>query len=224
MADLFVAALRPAYRLIPSQFPPIGLFDTVATPADLAAVMELVGWTNDRLVADRTARLPRSEWVHGRPNSSIVMAAFLHVAPGGMRFNGPELGAWYAADDLTTCAAEVGHHLRREAVARAVKSMSRRFRAYSCALLGQYLDIRGQQRVRADIYASDRYAAAQKLGETVRASGGAGILYDSLRRRDGQNVAAHRPLNITEVVQTEHFEISVSAVSRTIEARKLAAG
>jgi hypothetical protein len=28
------------------------------------------------------------------------------VAPGGMRFNGPELGAWYAADDLRTAAAE----------------------------------------------------------------------------------------------------------------------
>lgn len=48
---------RPAYRLIPSQFPPIGLFDAVATAADLAAVMDLVGWTNDRLVADRITRL-----------------------------------------------------------------------------------------------------------------------------------------------------------------------
>jgi hypothetical protein len=35
-----------------------------------------------------------------------------------MRFNGPELGAWYAADDIRTAAAEVGHHLRRETVAR----------------------------------------------------------------------------------------------------------
>jgi hypothetical protein len=51
--------------------------------------MELVGWTNDRLVAERIARLPENEWVYGVPNASIVMAAFLHVAPGGMRFNGP---------------------------------------------------------------------------------------------------------------------------------------
>ena len=71
--------------------------------------MELVGWTNDRLVADRIFRLPQTEWVYGVPNASIVMAAFLHVAPGGMRFNGPELGAWYAADDIRTAAAEVGH-------------------------------------------------------------------------------------------------------------------
>lgn len=66
--------------------------------------MELVGWTNDRLVADRIRRLPANEWVYGSPNASIVMAAFLHVAPGGMRFNGPDLGAWYAAGNLKTAA------------------------------------------------------------------------------------------------------------------------
>jgi hypothetical protein len=47
---------------------------------------------------------------------------------------------------------------------------------------------------------SNRYHASQKLGEEVRASGGAGPLYDSLRRRTGVNVVAHRSLNITDIV------------------------
>lgn len=221
MTDALAASPRPAHRLIPSQFPPVGLFDTVATAADLAAVMELVGWTNDRLVANRIARLPQSEWVYGVPNASIVMAAFLHVAPGGMRFNGPELGAWYAADELRTAAAEVGHHLRRETAARGKAAMTRTYRAYTTTLLGNYLDIRGRQAARPEVYASDRYDASQKLGEEVRASGGAGLLYDSLRRRTGSNVVAHRPGNITEIVQTDHFEITVLANSRTIDVRKL---
>ncbi len=221
MTDAFTPAPRPAHRLIASQFPPIGLFDTVATAADLAAVMELVGWTNDRLVADRIARLPESEWVYGVPNASIVMASFLHVAPGGMRFNGPELGAWYAADDIRTAAAEVGHHLRRETVARSLSTMTRSYRTYTATLLGDYLDIRGQQSTRAEVYASERYDASQKLGEEVRASGGAGLLYDSLRRRTGSNVVAHRPRNITDILQTDHFEISVLATSRTVDVRKL---
>jgi RES domain len=182
------------------------LFDTVATAADLAAVMELVGWTNDRLVADRIARLPRAEWVYGIANASIVMAAFLHVAPGGMRFNGPELGAWYAADDIRTAAAEVGHHLRRETAARNVTTMTRTYRAYAATLLGDYLDIRGEQAIRPDVYASGRYDASQKFGEEVRASGGAGLLYESLRLHSGVNVVAHRPRNITDIVQTDHFE------------------
>src|SRR5690606_30167118 len=84
------AAPQPSYRLIPSRFPPIGLFDTVAQPEDLAAVMELAGWTNDRLVAERLARLPAQDWVYGRANASIVMAAFLHAPPMGARFSGPE--------------------------------------------------------------------------------------------------------------------------------------
>jgi RES domain-containing protein len=221
VSDVFASPPRPAHRLIPSQFPPIGLFDTVAVAADLPAVMELVGWTNDRLVAERVDRLPQAEWVYGVPNASIVMAAFLHVAPGGMRFNGPDLGAWYAAGDIRTAAAEVGHHLRREAHARGAAAMSRTYRTYIATLLGQYLDIRGQQTVRADVYASDRYDASQRLGEEVRASGGAGLLYDSLRRRTGINVVAHRPRNITEIVQTDHFEITAQATSRTIDIRKL---
>jgi RES domain len=221
VTEAFALSPRPAHRLIPSQFPPIGLFDTVATAADLAAVMELVGWTNDRLVAGRIDRLPKSEWVYGAPNASIVMAAFLHVAPGGMRFNGPELGAWYAADDIRTAAAEVGHHLRREAVALNAATMRRTYRAYTATLLGNYLDIRAQQATRPEIYASQRYDASQQLGEAVRASGGAGLIYDSVRRRTGANAVAHRPRNITEIVQTDHFEITVASASRTIDIRKL---
>jgi hypothetical protein len=221
VTDVFADAPRPAHRLIPSQFPPIGLFDTVATAADLALVMELVGWTNDRLIAGRLARLPQAEWVYGVPNASIVMAAFLHVAPGGMRFNGPELGAWYASDELRTAAAEVGHHLRRETIARAKTTMTRTYRACATTLLGNYLDIRGQQATRPEVYASDRYDAAQKLGEQVRASGGTGLLYNSLRRRPGINVVAHRPRNITQIVQTDHFEITVQATARMVDVRRL---
>ena len=145
--------------------------------------------------------------MYGVPNASIVMAAFLHVAPGGMRSNGPELGAWYAADDIRTAAAEVGHHLRRETVARGVATMSRTYRAYAATLLGDYLDIRGQQMTRSDVYASERYDASQKLGEEVRSSGGAGLIYDSLRRQTGVNVVAHRPRNITDIVQTDHLKL-----------------
>lgn len=223
MSEVFAPAPRPACRLIPSRFPPIGLFDTVATAADLAAVMELVGWTNDRLVAERVARLPRTEWVYGVPNASIVMAAFLHVSPMGMRFNGPELGAWYASGDIRTAAAEVGHHLRREIVARDVETMRRTYRAYTATLPGDYLDLRGRQADHADVYAPGRYDASQPFGENLRAACGAGILYDSLRRQRGVNVVAYRPRNIAEILQTDHYEIWASAASRRLEVRRLIA-
>ena len=74
---------------------------------------------------------------------------------------------------------------------------------------------------RPDVYASKRYDASQKLGEEIRTSGGAGLIYNSLRRRAGINVVAHRPRNITDIVQTDHFEITILAASRTIDVRKL---
>lgn len=221
MTHVRASSPRPVYRLIPSQFPPIALFDTVTIAADLPSVLELVGWTNDRLVVERLNRLSENEWVFGIPNSSIVMAVFLHGAPGGTRFNGPDLGAWYASSDIRTGAAEVAHHLRREAVDRGRATMSRKYRTYTATLLGQYLDIRGQQTIRRDIYASDSYVASQKLGEQIRSSGGDGILYDSLRRQNGVNIVAHRPRNITEIVQATHFEITISATSRIIDIREL---
>ncbi len=213
-----VAAPRPSYRLIPSQFPPIGLFDTVATAADVEAVMELAGWTNDRLVPERLHRLPQSEWVHGRANSSVVLAAFLHVAPGGSRFNGPDLGAWYASAEVRTAAAEVAHHLRREAVARNLPECRRLYRSYSARLEGRYRDVRGD----TDLHDPQSYEASQAFGEAERASGTDGIVYDSVRQRGGVNVAAYRPSKILDVVQAEHFEITVRSAERRIEVKRLA--
>jgi RES domain len=221
VTDNYAPSPQPTYRLIPSRFPPIGLFDTVATAADLEPVMELAGWTNDRLVTERIARLAQEEWVYGRANASIVMAAFLHVGPAGGRFNGPDLGAWYASAALTTATVEVAHHMRREAAARGVENMHRQFRQYSARLIGDYLDIRGRQAELADIYASDSYSAAQRLGERVRADGGAGILYDSIRHAGGVNIAAHRPRNVLDVAQADHFEIRVYPASHRIELRRL---
>ena len=216
------SAPQPTYRLIPSRFPPIGLFDTVATAADLPAVMELVGWTNDRLVVERLNRLPQSAWVFGRPNSSVIMASFLHVAPGGMRCNAGELGAWYAAAALRTAVAEVGHHLRREAVATSATELSRTYRIYTAALAGWFVDLRGCAYTRPDLYDSSSYAHSQIFGEDVRSSGGSGILYDSLRHVGGENVVAYTAHDVRDVVQTDHYEITVSAGAARIKARKLA--
>lgn len=210
-------APHPSYRLIPSQFPPIGLFDTVATTADLDAVMELAGWTNDRLVKERVARLPESEWVFGRANASIVMAAFLHTV--GARFNGPDLGAWYAAASIRTAIAEVGHHLRREALARRLPVMQRVYRSYVARLDGSYIDLR--EAGRDDLMAPDSYAASQVLGEQQRAAGEDGLIYASVRHRDGLNVCAYRPSKVLDVTQAEHFGISVETEGRQIEARLL---
>lgn len=223
MSDKRAPAPQPSLRLIPSRFPPVGLFDTVATAADLPAVMELVGWTNDRLLPERLRRLPEAEWVFGRPNSSVVMASFLHVSPTGARFNGAELGAWYAAADLRTAAAEVGHHLRREAVARSQRQPRRTYRAYSATIDGDCIDIRSMRPSRPDLYDPASYAASQPFGEALRRTGETGLLYASVRLAGGENVVAYRPSRILDVVQADHFEVVVRAADRHIDVRRLRA-
>lgn len=213
------AAPQPAHRLIPSQFPPIGLFDTVTRAADLEAVMELAGWTNDRLVAERLGRLPPEQWVFGRPNASIVMAAFLHAPVNGARFSGPDLGAWYAAARIETAIAEVGHQLRREAFARQLPAASRRYRAYGCRLLGRHHDIRGLND--PALYSPTSYAAGQDFGEALRAAGADGVIYDSLHHQGGVAICAYRPSQVTEVVQGAHLDIAVTVESPVITVTRL---
>jgi hypothetical protein len=191
------------------------LFETVSSAEDLEAVMDLENWTNDRLVAERVARLPREEWVYGCPNASIVMASFLHAAPTGLRFNGPELGAWYASMAVNTAIFEVSHHLRRECHRCSMPEMRSHYRTYSAKLGGSFEDIRGQRASRPELYAPADYAAAQTFGETVRSSGD-GILYDSLRHAGGVNVVAYRPRKIRSVTQCEHYELTVPLTGKIV--------
>lgn len=202
------------YRAIPSRFPPIPTFDDVSSADDLAVVMELEGWTNDRLVSERLARLPQEEWVFGIPNASVVMASFLHAPVNGSRFAANTLGAWYAGFAITTAIAEVAHHLRREAVNTGKQIMRGEYHVYTATLVGEYMDLRGHE----DDYAAEldrtSHADGQRFGENARAAGEDGIVYPSLRHADGTNVVAYRPRKITEIVPTQHYELTVPIKGR----------
>jgi hypothetical protein len=204
------------YRLIPSRYPPISAFDSVTSTTDLEAVMELEGWTNDRLVLERLARLDKTEWVYGSPNASVVMASFLHGGPSGLRFTSPDLNGWYASRARRTAIAEVAHHLRREAINMRRPSLTLQYRTYSALLMGAYQDVRGMTATRPELYKPDDYTDSQKFGEAVRASGGDGIIYDSVRHVGGINVVALRPKNVRDIMMGTHYEITVPISGKVI--------
>jgi hypothetical protein len=210
----------PTYRLIPSRYPPLSAFESVTSADDLEAVMELEGWTNDRLVAERVARLKKAEWVFSVPNASVIMASFLHGGLTGLRFTSADLNGWYASVARRTAIAEVAHHLRREAVNMRVPSLTLHYRTYSAKLIGTYQDIRGMAGTHPELYKPSDYSASQTFGESLRASGGDGIVYDSVRHVGGVNVVALRPKNVREVVMGSHYEIT-APVSGKVIARTL---
>jgi hypothetical protein len=206
----------PTFRAVPSRYPPIQAFADVAEPDDLAALMELEGWTNDRLVRHRLRRLPEDQWVMGRANASVVMAAFLHASPEGARFNDADLGAWYAGLAETTAIKEVAHHLRREVVRSRRPDITSHYRLYQASLAGDYVDIRGGQGSAPDLYRPDDHQSGQAFGARVRASTRTGIVYDSLRDPHGTNVVCFRPRAVENVTQTRHVELTVPAAGKIV--------
>lgn len=203
-------------RLIPSRFPPIPAFDAVTTHDDLAAVMDLEGWTNDRLVKPRMERLPQAEWVYGRPNASVVMSAFLHGSPGGLRFSDANLGAWYGSTHLTSALLEVANGLRKEIALSTLTQKSESYRQYKADLAGDYIDIFGAH---PEYHDPDNasYPVAQAFGRRVRAQGmHPGIRYESVRHPGHENWVCFRPSLVLNVIQADHFKIEVPKTGRVV--------
>lgn len=197
-----------ACRLIPTRYPSVGLFDRVAAADDLEAVLELEGWTNDRINTELGLlhAVPREEWVAGRPMASVVMAAFCHPAPGGARFSDNRRGAWYAARTLATALAESVFHRTAEIAEVGVFDARMQLRLYHADFSAEFHDLRGGGRAYADAYRPDSYARSQQLGRELRESGSNGIVYRSVRHDGGECLACFRPPLVQNVRVAAHFE------------------
>jgi hypothetical protein len=195
--------LRDTCRLVPSIYPPTGILDRIAEPADLPFIFELESWTNDRISAELGTlhRIPREEWVVGRPMASVVMAAFCHPRPDGGRFNGPDRGAWYAGTELETAHAEIVFHRTRELLEVGVTEMGWQMRLYLADFDAAFADVRKN----AALHHPDSYAASQAYARELLAAGSPGVFYRCVRRRGGQCVACFRPPLVRNVRPDAHF-------------------
>lgn len=195
----------PSYRLVASRFPPVGLFDRVADPADLEVVLAAESLTNDRLRDEAGAirLVPPGERVSG-PGTTPIMAAFTHLHPEGGRFNDATFGAYYAARELETAVAEQAHH-RGIFLARTREAPGEvDLRSYLAKIDARLVDVRGWGRRRPDLMNRDSYADSQRFARARREEGATGIVYDSVRREGGQCVAIFRPRAVAPVIQGPH--------------------
>lgn len=134
----------PCYRIIPSRFPPIGLFEKVADPDDLEAVFQIEAMTNDRLRDEVgiLALVPPEDRVSG-PGTTPIMAAFTHLNPEGSRFTDGSFGVFYAGHTLDTAIAETRHHRTRFLTATDEPAQEIDMRVYAIDLEASLHDIRG---------------------------------------------------------------------------------
>jgi hypothetical protein len=205
---------RPSYRLIPSRFPTVGLYDAIADPADLDAVFAIEALANPRL-RDEIGELqlvPTEERVSG-PGATPVMAAFTHLNPEGSRFADRTYGVYYAAHSLETAVAEVSHHravFLRRTDEPAIDVHMRLITANVEAELHDLLEAdvtAGTPSRFASVLDPDDYGPSQRLGRRLRAAGSWGIRYPSVRHAGGECVGILRPRALRHAKAAAHLAL-----------------
>jgi RES domain-containing protein len=195
------------HRLIPYRYSDRGrpILDLLAEGDDdlLGELTELEGATNDRLLGE-SGRLPgvsTIELVSGFRLAHIVNASFTHAHPLGGRFNAAGRGAWYAGFEMQTAQTEVAFHRAAELneVGWRAEEVST-FLDYLADFRHEFHDIR-EDPDNVDCLDPKTYTASQTLGLNLLTGGSAGIVYPSVRQRDGVCIACFRPplvLNVRE--------------------------
>lgn len=203
---------RPSYRLIPSRYPTVGLYDRVADPADLDVVFAIEALTNPR-VRDEIGQLqlvPPEERVSGA-GSTMVMAAFTHLNPEGSRFSDGSYGVYYAAHALETAVAEVSHHRALFLSRTAEPAIDVDLRVIAATVSAELHDLRelcnrvGKRG--AALFDPNHYGAPQVLGQQLRAAGSWGVLFPSVRHDGGFCVGVFRPKALRNARSGAHLAL-----------------
>lgn len=192
-----------AWRIVPSRFPPEGVFDRIAVPEDLEALYAVESMTNARLRDElgQLALVPRERRVSG-PGTQPVMAAFTHLNPDGSRFSDGSYGVFYAARALDTAVAETRYHRARFMAATREPPLDLPMRCYRTAINARLHDLRRGWTAMLD---PADYAAPQALARELRAAGSDGVVFPSVRDPDGECVGVFHPDRVGPCVQARHL-------------------
>ena len=210
-----------AVRIVSTQFPPVGLFESVADPRDLEEVVAVAALTDPhaRDAAGELSLVPLEERVSG-PGSSDAMTPFTHPPPDGGRFNDPGVGAWYAARDRETAVAETAFHRARVLRASGSPTGEVSVRVLVARVATTVHDVRGKAEdfPGIDEPGTADYAAARALARTLRSEDSHGIAYDSVRRPGGECVVLFSPRHVgLPVVEEAILRYAWNARTQRIE-------
>jgi hypothetical protein len=199
-------------RLIPSRF--ADAEDSVLAPlADnndmLGDLFDLDNATNERLRGEYGG-LPGigvDELVFGVPNFRIINAAFTYARPEGNRFSDAERGAWYCAFEPETALAEIVFHktVEYQEIDRFDDSVS--YQTMLADFNASFHDLR-DARGFARVLSPDSYIASQQLAEQLLEAGSMGVIFPSVRRQNGTNLACFRPALVGNVRKGRAYRLT----------------
>ena len=194
-----------SYRLVPSRYPPIQLFERLGDPADWEALARVESLTNDRVrdeIGD-IALVPAADRVSG-PGASWVMASFTHLGRPS-RFSDGSYGVYYCARERETAVAETVHHMGRFYAATVEAALDVDMRVLVGRIDATFHDLRGEPRRWRALLDPDDYAAPQAFGRELRRAGANGVVYPSVRHAGGECLGAFRPRAVAPPVQGAHL-------------------
>jgi hypothetical protein len=216
-----VTSLRArTYRAIASRYPRVSIYDRVADPRDLDAIVELEALTNPRarMEAGDLRKIRPRDRISG-PGSTPVMASFAYSGPS--RFGDGSYGLYYAGLEEETALAESIFHAERFLAATAEPPLEVDRRLYVARMAGEFDDLRKRPRG-SPLYDPNSYAASQQYGRVLYEDNVVdGIVYRSVRRSGGECAVAFRPRLVRGCRATKEFRFSwdgrrISAVTQLL--------
>lgn len=200
---------RKSARIVPSRYPPVGVFDRVAEAKDLEVVFAIEALTNDRLRDEvgEISLVPEADRISGG-GTTPIMAAFTHPNRDGSRFSDGSYGVYYAGVSMATAIAESRFHRERFLGFSAEPPIRLEMRAYFARIKAKLHDLRRHVKSHPEWLDPDpaNYGAPQALGRELKAQGSNGLVYPSVRQPKGECVAIFRPCIVSPVTQGPHFE------------------
>jgi len=194
---------KRVYRVIPSRFPTISLYENLLDPDELALAFELESLTNDRLrdEAGDIAYVPAPDRMVG-PGASVVMAAFTHIG-NQSRFSAGQYGVFYAGLEIETAIEESKCGQARFLSATAEPPFEMNMRSYVTRVALPLLDIRGPGYDHCHV--THDWPTAQQFGALARARNENGLWYRSVRKPGGECIAGFRTVAVKPVTQAKHY-------------------
>lgn len=191
------------YRVIPSRFPAINFFEKLVDPKQMEAAFFLESLTNDRLREEvgELAFIKPEDRICGK-GSSVVMAAFTHIGKVS-RFSDGSFGVYYASRDLVTALKETIYHRENFLSRTQEPPVEIEMRVYVGNILKPFHDIRDN--VYQNLHQETDYSASQTVGKFLKSRDAYGVVYQSVRDKGGQCIAAFRPNSISIPKPSKHL-------------------
>lgn len=195
----------PSFRIIADRYPAINFFERIAAdPADWEILLEIEKMTDPSLNVGDISLLEEPDRI-SEPGSGLVLPSFTFLNPHGSRFSTSNFGAYYAAFDLKTAIAETVYHRTKFMLSTSEPPQELDQLLILADVSGIMHDVRNLKSSIPEVYSTTSYSQSQALAETLRSIGSLGIVYKSVRRTDGECIAAWRARVISNAREDTHI-------------------